>query len=143
MKRISLARARPRSKYRAQPTEVNGHRFDSKGEAARYVELRFLERMKIITDLRLQVRFSIEVNGQKIATYVADFVYREKGVEVIEDFKSPATAKNPVYRLKKKLVEAIYGIEIRETSATRRRTGRADARSAKAQSKAQNQRGIR
>jgi hypothetical protein len=57
------------------------------------------------------------MNGKQVAYYKADFRYwdfKEKRT-VIEDVKSPATAKNPVYRLKKKLVEAQYGITITET----------------------------
>lgn len=120
MKRIPLGRIRPRKlKYRAQPTMVDGHRFDSKGEAERYAELCALERAGLISGLRLQAPFPITVNGITVARYVADFVYVENSAEVVEDFKSPATAKNPTYRLKKKLVEAIYGIAIRETGINR------------------------
>jgi hypothetical protein len=53
----------------------------------------------------------VEVQGKLICTYVADFKYLENGKEVVEDVKG---FKTPVYKLKKKLVEAIYGIEIIE-----------------------------
>ncbi len=42
------------TKYRAQPTIVDGIRFHSKGEARRYQELRLLERAGEITNLELQ-----------------------------------------------------------------------------------------
>jgi hypothetical protein len=38
----------------------------------------------------------------------------KNGSEVVEDVKSAITAKNPVYRLKKKLVEAIHNVKINE-----------------------------
>jgi len=66
-----------------------------------------------IINLELQPKFPIEVNGIKICTYIADFRYKERdGTEVVEDCKG---FKTDVYRLKKKLVKAIYGIEILET----------------------------
>jgi len=104
-----------RSKYRAVKTEVDGHRFDSKREAARYAELRALERAGKIHGLELQPRFPIEVNGHLVCVYVADFRYRvgkgRKVRVVVEDSKGIRT---PVYRLKKKLVLAVHGIEVQE-----------------------------
>lgn len=108
-----------RHKYGAVPTEVDGIRFDSKGEAFRYRELRMAERAYAIQDLELQPRFPLHVPGFhmgnliKVSTYVADFrfVNRVNGEVVIEDFKGVRT---PMYRLKKKWVEAQYGITITE-----------------------------
>lgn len=102
---------RPHSKYRAIRTEVDGIVFASKREAKRYQELKMLERVGVISALKLQPRFPIAVNGERICVYVADFEYAEKGKRKIEDAKG---VKTPVYRLKKKLVEAQYGIEIEE-----------------------------
>ncbi len=53
-------------------------------------------------------------NQQRIGFYKADFRYEvtATGERVIEDVKGVRTA---VYRLKKKLVKALYGIEIIET----------------------------
>ena len=65
----------------------------------------------IISDLRLQVPYVITVNGLKICKYVADFVYIDKGYEVVEDVKG---MKTPTYNLKKKLMKAVHGIEIQE-----------------------------
>lgn len=104
-------------KYRAVPTIVDGIRFDSKKEALRYGELKLLEKAGEIRDLRLQPAFEIVINGIKVCTYKADFSYKFKGhidgrhPAVIEDVKG---FKTPVYRLKKKLVEATYGIIITE-----------------------------
>lgn len=105
-----------RHKYGALPTVVDGVRFDSRGEARRYGELRTLERAGVIAGLRLQPRFPLIVNGSHVADYVADFSYLQDGAEVVEDFKSPATA-TPSYRLKAKLVRALYGIRVVEVMA--------------------------
>jgi len=100
------------SKYRNKPVELSGIRFASQREAARYKELRLLERTKDIALLRLQVRHPLRVNGQLICTYVSDFEYYGDGTGlVVEDVKG---VKTPVYKLKKKLMRAVYGIEIRE-----------------------------
>lgn len=113
-----------KSKYKAIKTEVDGIVFASKKEAKRYSELKWLEKGGRITDLELQPKFDVVVCGVKICTYKADYKYYEvseimRGESVrvdcekmiVEDVKG---FKTPVYRLKKKLVEAIYGIEIRE-----------------------------
>lgn len=112
-----------RSKYGARRTIVRGQRFDSNREAARWQELLLLERAGEIADLRRQVRYPLAAgdrplllrsagypNGRR-ATYVADFVYRDRaGQEVIEDAKGYRT---PEYRLKRAIMEAT-GHEIRE-----------------------------
>ncbi len=115
------------SKYRAVPTVVHGFRFDSKKEAARYQELLLLGAAGALRNLELQPRFPLKVDGVTVATYVADFRYDEamqtlgpapeyadRGVvwrDVVEDVKG---MKTPMYRLKKKLAEALHGIQIRE-----------------------------
>jgi hypothetical protein len=67
-----------------------------------------------ISELETQKRFGIFVGDQRICAYVADFVYQRDGKQVVEDVKSDFTRKNPVYRLKKKLLKATLGIEIIE-----------------------------
>ena len=97
-----------RHKYGAVKTVVDGITFPSKAEARRYGELQMLG----VRDLELQPKFPVVINGAKICTYIADFAYLEiNGDAVIEDVKG---MKTPVYRLKKKLVEALYGITITE-----------------------------
>ena len=104
-----------RNKYGAIKTKVDDITFHSKKEAARYVVLRDMLRDGLITDLRLQVPYKIVINDILIARWYADFVYfNSEGVETVEDVKSLATVKSPVYRIKKKCVEALYGIRIFE-----------------------------
>ena len=103
------------NKYNAVKTTINGITFDSKHEASRYQELLLLQRAGIIKNLELQVPFAIIVNGKKICKYIADFQYVDvsSGKVVTEDAKSPAT-RTPTYQIKKKLVAAIYGVQIVE-----------------------------
>jgi hypothetical protein len=101
-------------KYRNTPVKVDGVKYASKAEARRGAELKLLERSGKISHLRTQPKFPIEINGVVICRYVGDYAYLENGAEVVEDVKSPATRKNPVYVLKKKLVAAVLGITIRE-----------------------------
>ena len=104
-----------RRKFGNRPTEVDGQTFASAKEARRFGELRLLERAGEITELRTQPRFPLEVNGQLVCAYVADFTYRDKAGRLIaEDVKSEITRKHPVYRLKAKLFKAVMGFEITE-----------------------------
>lgn len=88
--------------------------FDSRDEMIRYSELDLEQRAGVISELELQVPYAIVMNGHLCGTYFADFRY--KGVDgriFIEDVKSKGT-RTREYRLKKKLVEAQYGIRIVE-----------------------------
>jgi hypothetical protein len=102
------------SKFGNKKTEVDGIMFDSKREAARYQALKLMAHAGEITELELQVRFPIRVNGQEVCCYISDFTYRPRGGGslVVEDCKG---AKTETYLLKKKLLKAIHGIEILET----------------------------
>ena len=107
-----IRRTKTRSKYGNKKTVVDGITFDSKKEAARYQELKLMEKAGVIIDLQLQPPFPIAINGEKICTYKADFAYKVKaGGEVVEDVKGVRT---PIYNLKKKLVKACHGVEITE-----------------------------
>ena len=97
---------------------MDGITFDSKREAYRYLALKSMEDEGSIEDLRRQVRYELipafDVDGKhyRPVYYVADFVYREDGREVVEDVKGMRT---DVYRLKNKLFARRYGKAIRET----------------------------
>lgn len=96
-------------KYNNKITYIDNIRFDSRKEAMHYVYLRELERKGVIHNLRLQVPFPFIYEGKKIFKYVADFVYEDDfGTHVI-DVKGVQTQ---LFKLKKKLIEAQYKIEI-------------------------------
>lgn len=91
--------------------------YDSKREAARAQELRILERVGDISELREQVAFEIApavvLGGRKHPPrkYIADFVYMKDGHVVVEDAKG---FKTETYRLKRHLMMAVHGIEVVE-----------------------------
>jgi hypothetical protein len=99
------------AKYHNKKTTRFGYLFDSRREADRYLFLRSRLEAGEITDLNLQVQYVCDVKDQHICNYFADFTYMENDKLVIEDAKGVRT---PEYRIKKKLVEAIHGIEIIE-----------------------------
>lgn len=87
------------SKYHNEPVTVDGYRFDSKAEAARYQELRLLEKAGYIANLRLQPQYLLQPaftnrlgNRERAIIYRADFAYQERmetglWLEVVEDVK--------------------------------------------------------
>ena len=106
------------SKYRNKKVVVDGIVFDSKKEARRYTELLLLERAGAIRELRRQVKFELipsqRYDGKVVerpCSYVADFVYREKGNLIVEDTKGLKTRD---YIIKRKLMLYLCGIRIRE-----------------------------
>lgn len=112
------------TKYRNKPTFVEDQRFDSQKEAARYVKLALLQKMGEIYDLATQPAYTFEIDGEEITyasgrkiTYRADFKYRQvkDGPWIVEDVKSPITAQNPAYKLKKALMYWVNKIDILET----------------------------
>jgi hypothetical protein len=100
-------------KYRNKPCEIDGIRFDSQAEGRRYEQLKLLERAGEIREITLQPKFPIVVNGRKIGRYTADFAYFDRltGKRVYEDVKG---VKTQVYKLRKKLVEALHDVTITE-----------------------------
>ena len=99
-------------KYRAIPTTVDNIRFASKKEAKRYGELKLLQQAGEIAGLEMQPRWDLHVNGTRVAFYKGDFCYIAKGgLFVVEDVKGMRT---PMYRLKRKMMLAEHGIEIKE-----------------------------
>jgi|TARA_R110000751_G_scaffold16815_1_gene52810 hypothetical protein len=104
------------NKYRNIPVVIDGIRFASKAEGRRYSELKLLEKAGEISKLELQPRYKIIVEGILICTYVADFKFEQRHKSgmfftVVEDVKGILT---PIYKLKKKLVKAVCGVDIKE-----------------------------
>jgi len=96
-----------RGKYGAIKTKVDGIMFDSKLESKWYEYLKTLGTCDLISDLELQKEFVITVAGKQICIYVADYFFYDKlkNKWVIGDAKGVVT---DVFRLKKKLVQALY-----------------------------------
>lgn len=101
----------------ARRTTIGSRTFDSALEAARWQELRILERAGMIADLDCQVKIPLMGLCGPVLTptgrqmhYVADFTYRENGRVVIEDAKGHQTETY----LMKRAVLAAQGYHIRE-----------------------------
>ena len=101
-----------RRKYRNQPVELDGIRFDSKREATYYAELKLREKAGEVGGVELQKRFPIlGPAGELVCTYVADFAFwdhREDRFRVV-DTKGVET---DVFKLKRKMMRAFNGIDI-------------------------------
>ena len=106
-------------KYRNTKLIVDGIRFDSIREATRWQELNLLQRAGRISDLNRQVKYVLipaqkDGNGKLLereVSYIADFVYTEKGKTVVEDAKGVRTKD---FIIKRKLMLWIHGIRIME-----------------------------
>jgi hypothetical protein len=115
-----LSRYKP-LKYKNIKVVIDGIKFDSKKEARRYSDLKLLERAGEISELELQPEFYFFIDGKPLKhkekgarriKYIADFRYTKEGETIVEDVKSPATAKDSLFRLKKALFETIYDMEL-------------------------------
>lgn len=108
-----------KNKYHNKKVVYHGIKFDSKKEAQRYVELKWLEKTNQIKELELQKKFELQPsykkNGKTIRSinYYADFYYYDiiKGEYIVEDTKGLRTE---VYKIKKKLFEYKYDMTITE-----------------------------
>ena len=113
-----------RSKYGSRKVTVDGITFDSQKEAARYTELRLLQRAGKITGLETQVKYELipsqKMDGKVIerpVVYIADFVYQQDGKKVVEDvkgYRDPSSAGYAKFVLKRKMMLYFHGIRIRE-----------------------------
>lgn len=122
------------SKYKNRKvTAEDGTVFDSRKEYKRYEALLEEQSEGIISDLRRQVKFELippiyqtfekrlktKIKQerrcvQKATHYIADFSYVRDGKVIVEDVKASFKFQDPVYRLKKRLMRYVHGIEIHE-----------------------------
>lgn len=95
----------------------NNHVHDSKAEANRCNELHLLQQAGLVSDLKIQAPYILLESGkykrygmsnEVMVKYIADFDYYENGMHIVEDLKSPATAKDSLYVLKRKLFKSRY-----------------------------------
>lgn len=109
----------PVSKYGNSKVEIDGFLFDSSKEAKHYSKLKLLKKSGQIRDFERQFKFEIVVNDIHIANYFLDFkvIHNDGKIEYIDikgqDAKTQKWITTDVFQLKKKLVEAIYGIKIK------------------------------
>lgn len=119
----------------SERTSADGIVFDSKAELRRWEELRLLQVAGEIRDLRRQCEFPLAFNGRAVlmrspkypkgraCSYTADFAYTitSNGEPVWEEAKGFDT---PESRLRRAVVEALYGIEIIVTGPAASKTPR-------------------
>lgn len=92
--------------------------WDSEREYKRWKDLELLQAAGKIQDLRRQVVYDLlppcVLAGlrHRPIRFVADFVYFEDGLRVVEDSKG---YRNRVYQLKRRLMWQLLGIEVIET----------------------------
>ena len=106
-------------KYGNKKVVADGITFDSCKEWLRYTELQLALKSGLIDKLEVHPKFKLVVNGMKVCNFVADFSYLQVSPSdgsnkvIVEDVKSKPTM-TPVYRIKKKLVKALFGIDVEE-----------------------------
>lgn len=138
---VMAARVKKRPKYlNKKVVTPDGLKFDSRKEARRHAVLQLRVKAGEIRNLETQVKFEFWVGSMLVCSYYADFCYEEKSTNlnvsesggsvivgnrrermfqeswayVVEDVKSPRTRKEKSYRIKAKLLKALYGHEVRE-----------------------------
>ena len=105
------------NKYKNTKVVYKDMKFDSKKEYLRYLVLEDMQRKGEISGLQVQVPFVLIPPFQlynikyKGIRYIADFVYKKDGKVIVEDTKGYST---DVYKIKKKLMDYIHKIEIKE-----------------------------
>jgi len=110
------------AKYRNKRVEFLGKSFDSQKEALRYAYLLDLQKRGEIRNLECQVKFVLIDKSElyRETSYHADFVYDQGDAVIVEDVKPDnmkwykSTSAYAVYNIKKKLMFARYGIEVKE-----------------------------
>lgn len=128
MAKMAVQEVKKRSKYGNRKVVRDGIKFDSEREAARFSELKVLQAMGKIRNLRLQANFTLvegytTIEGERIKpmVYKADFTYeratepdRDGAVYWLREVEDVKGVKTKEYQLKKKLMQDKYGITIRE-----------------------------
>lgn len=102
-------------KYNNRKTVVDGITFDSKREAARWQQLKLMERGGLIEGLERQVKYELVPRQvrERSVDYYADFVYTDNSnnQQVVEDVKGVRTS---TYVIKRKLMLWVHGIRVVE-----------------------------
>lgn len=109
MKKINKMWSRRTTKFNNKKVKYNGVLYDSilESEYAQYLDL--LKKGKVIKGWDRQIPILLIVNGIKISKLIADFVVTNNDKTLsYKEIKSPWTAKQPVFRLKYKLLKALY-----------------------------------
>ena len=114
------SKKRRNNKYHAKKVRTVYGTFDSQKEYRRYLQLKTMQEMGVITDLELQPSFLL-IDKQydhlgkileRAVRYIGDFSYIDsEGHFVVEDAKGYRT---PEYIIKRKLMLERHGIRVKE-----------------------------
>lgn len=125
LKALRAASASKKNKYGAKKSGG----YASRKEHQRANQLKLMQRAGLISGLREQVSYELipaqygtcgkdfkgkvtKICLERAVRYIADFVYEQDGVTVVEDTKGVRTKE---YIIKRKLMLWIHGIKIKET----------------------------
>ena len=130
--------AEKKAKFGNTKVEIDGELFDSKREAARYEELKLMEKGGLIRDLRVKTTYRLierqdpydDQPALPATTYTPDFDYEElfrgQWRRVTEDVKFAKTANEgarrkllntaayQIFRIKIKLMRQVHGLIVKE-----------------------------
>lgn len=121
---VNSAAGEPKkNKFGNQKITIDGIERDSLSESNRFEQLKILQRVGAIKNLKYQVKYELvpkqqgKYRNERAITYIADFVYdvvMPDGslCEVVEDCKGHRTKD---YIIKRKLMLYIHGISVKET----------------------------
>ena len=109
MQPASAGAHKRRNKFGNVRTELDGHTFASKAEAKYYATLKLREKAGEVTDIELQPVYVLQVKPR--ITFRPDFRFTDRvaGRVRVVDVKGHETQ---VFRLKKRLLKAVHGIEV-------------------------------
>lgn len=117
---ISVARRGTSNKFGAVRTEYGGRTFDSRKEAAYARSLEMLRKASLprerVVDVQYQVPYEMVVNGVRVCKYILDFkvTYGNERVDHVDVKGYRKGSSYSVFSLKRKLMRALFGIDITE-----------------------------
>lgn len=108
------------NKYNAKKVTVNNTQFDSMKEARYYISLlacrNAVNPSERVERIAMQKRYDMIVNGKNCGFYKLDFEveYSDGTIKCVDVKGCRKGAGYQLFRLKKKIIEALYNIEIVE-----------------------------
>jgi hypothetical protein len=108
-----MANKPKRSKYGNVKVVIDGESYDSKIEAEFHHHLKLRERIGEVYGIVRQKQFVIELGGTRICSLKVDYWFydrRTRGMRAV-DIKG-GVSDTQVFRLKAKLVKAMFGVEV-------------------------------
>lgn len=107
------------SKYGAKKTEYNGIQYHSKKEAGYAAELELRLKSGDIKSWERQIKIPFDINGHHITTYYCDFlIHHNDGTKEYVEIKGKFLLNMDVFRIKRKLMEAIFLHENKDSRYT-------------------------